>query len=166
MSKIQENKKTDPILKGKEIRRWMGFMAEAADKGYVYEKGLQELKKLGADTDPGTKDELKAIIDKVQEKKKKAQEEHEKNAPKYDVHTIDTAPPLNTPVKIRDKIVVYEKTGNPFRIDEDAPSIHGSHLLGHEGEKGYRYYYREATDEEIGKYKEKQKQLQEKKINS
>jgi hypothetical protein len=73
-------------------------------------------------------------------------------ASKWSVFTVESAPPLNTPIKKGDKIIVYEKVGKPFRVSENDPSVFGSHLLGYEGEKGYRYYYREATDEEKGQY--------------
>lgn len=37
---------------------------------------------------------------------------------------------------------VVDEFGKSFRISDDHPSLHGSHLLGHEGEMGcYCYYY-------------------------
>lgn len=36
----------------------------------------------------------------------------------------------------------YTGSGKAFRISEDAPSLHGAHLLGHEGAYGAYAYYR------------------------
>lgn len=59
------------------------------------------------------------------------------------------SPKLGVPIKIGTKHVVYTGFGQEFRISEDHPSIHGSHLLGHEGERGRYAYFREATPDEI-----------------
>lgn len=60
------------------------------------------------------------------------------------------APDLGIPVKHQGSIVVFERKGKFERIDESGPSIHGSHLLGHEGKKGQHYHYRPATEQEKG----------------
>lgn len=56
--------------------------------------------------------------------------------------------PLGVPVRLKDRVVVFTGAGKVVRIHEDDPSVHGSHLLGHEGERGAFGYYRPATEEE------------------
>lgn len=57
-------------------------------------------------------------------------------------------PQLNRPVRLGSKAVVFTGFGRDVRISEDDPSVHGAHLLGHEGERGAFAYYRPATDQE------------------
>ncbi|WP_046869301.1 hypothetical protein [Microvirga massiliensis] len=45
--------------------------------------------------------------------------------------------------------VVIEGYGKAFRCSDDAPSLWGSHLLGHEGEMVCYAYHRPATDDEV-----------------
>lgn len=49
---------------------------------------------------------------------------------------------------VNGKASVVTGYGKVFKISEDDPSIHGSHLLGHEGEMALYAYYRDATEEE------------------
>lgn len=62
---------------------------------------------------------------------------------------LSTMPRMGVPVTWRGRTVVFESKGEPFRINEDHPSMHGSHLLGHEGDRGAYAYYRDATPEEV-----------------
>lgn len=64
------------------------------------------------------------------------------------LYPLGSLPPLNTPLRQGDAWIVYESYGKDFRISEDDPSCHGSHLLGHEGDYGRYCYYRDATPEE------------------
>jgi len=59
------------------------------------------------------------------------------------------APVMGAPVRRGNRVIVFESAGKSFRIDEDHPSFEGAHLLGHEGDYGCYYYYREAIAEEI-----------------
>jgi hypothetical protein len=65
------------------------------------------------------------------------------------LYALSNAPLIDTPVKLGDSVVVFTGRGKSFRIDEDAPSIHGSHLLGYEGSMSAYFYYRAATESEI-----------------
>lgn len=68
---------------------------------------------------------------------------------------LSSLPPLNRPIRLgRDwgfssKVVVFTGIGRTVRISEEDPSVHGSQLLGHEGERGAFGYYRPANEEEI-----------------
>jgi hypothetical protein len=62
---------------------------------------------------------------------------------------LSDMPSGDTPVRWRGQVIVFTGKGQVFRIDGDAPSLYGHHLLGHEGEKGCYCYYRAATPEEI-----------------
>ena len=60
----------------------------------------------------------------------------------------DISPPLGVPVMTSmGPIVFLERHGSQW-IDNDTPSMQGSHLLGHEGSRGYVYRYRMANAEE------------------
>lgn len=64
------------------------------------------------------------------------------------LYPLSDRPALNQPVRVGRQAVVFTERGREFRIDEDHPSIYGSHLLGHEGERAAYYYYRPATESE------------------
>ncbi len=67
------------------------------------------------------------------------------------LYPLSSMPPIGKPMRLYGKVVVFTGKGESFRISEDHPSIHGSHLLGHEGDRGAYAYYRDATqDEEAG----------------
>lgn len=57
-------------------------------------------------------------------------------------------PPLDTPVLVNGKSVVYYELGKVWRSDESTPSLYGHQFLGHEGAWVQFAYYREATPEE------------------
>lgn len=62
---------------------------------------------------------------------------------------LSAMPRMGVPVTWHGRTVVFVDKGAPFRIDENHPSLHGSHLLGHEGDRGAYAYYRDATPEEV-----------------
>ena len=65
------------------------------------------------------------------------------------LYPVSARPALNVPIRLGTTAVVFTGYGQPFRISEDHPSIHGSHLLGHEGSRGCYAYYRPASEDEI-----------------
>lgn len=65
------------------------------------------------------------------------------------LYPVSARPALNVPMRLWTTAVVFTGYGQPFRISEDHPSIHGSHLLGHEGSRGCYAYYRPASEDEI-----------------
>jgi hypothetical protein len=62
---------------------------------------------------------------------------------------VETAYPLDEPVRCWGEVVVFTGNGRWVRISEDDPSLWGSHLLGFEGSRGFIQYGRPATPEEI-----------------
>lgn len=64
------------------------------------------------------------------------------------LYPLGSMPIMDRPTRLYGKAVVFTGTGDSFRISEDHPSTNGSHLLGHEGERGAYAYYRDATPEE------------------
>lgn len=159
-----------------QIEKWLGWVEEKASEGYIYDKGFDKLIHLGILDYPVLKERADkarncALLIKQQrqaeyEKQKieRRQEEQQRKAGQNQlrdearVHRIlfalSKTPPLNSPVHIdpwnrESKIIVFTGTGKSFYIGESDPSCYGSHLLGHEGERGCYYYYREATEDEI-----------------
>lgn len=136
--------------------------------------------------------ELCAKYDDLKERIEKVKEEAEKNKKYYDdlktkereereivkekikskrmLFALSYSPPLGVPTEMGWGIVVFESSGATFRINENHPSVFGSHLLGYEGEYGAYFYYRDATQDEIQelnelKEKEEIKRKEEKKLN-
>lgn len=71
---------------------------------------------------------------------------------------LSVMPAFGSPRMWDGKVVVFESKGSVFRITEDHPSMHGSHLLGHEGEFGAYVYYRNAIPEEVKKWESSHKE--------
>ena len=65
------------------------------------------------------------------------------------LYPLCSQPDMETSIRLGSRVVVFESTGEQFRINEDHPSYAGSHLLGHEGDYGCYCYYRLATSEEV-----------------
>jgi hypothetical protein len=193
----------------KEIDKWMGYIRDAKEKGYVYEKGVDKIKELGGLEN----EEIKAEIDGIKKtvsalkrrekikqymeylrnssdsgylnknardkliqfgvkdsdfadefadiiKKTEAHESKKRIAKNQKVLYPSSNPPvLNTPVKRGGSVVVFTGSGTQFKINENHPSIYGTHLLGHEGDTGAYYYYRQATDEEVKEYEKKNEEI-------
>jgi len=54
---------------------------------------------------------------------------------------LSELPALNIPVQFQDQALIFERYGKSFRIDDGAPSMNGSHLIGHEGSMGCYCYF-------------------------
>ena len=65
------------------------------------------------------------------------------------LYPLSAMPIIDRPTRLYGKAVVFTGKGESFRISEDHPSTNGSHLLGHEGDRGAYAYYRDATPEEV-----------------
>lgn len=156
--KTSENAEAKTIA---EIKRWLGYVEDKAPGGYLYQNGVDKLRSLGIDAHPEYNDRLNIAIETAQliraeQQKKWAAEKTQRREKKRTAKKLrrlypsNNLPAMNTPVRLfTDRIVVFEGTGKSFRIDENHPSLEGSHLLGHEGEYGCYCYYREATADEI-----------------
>lgn len=134
-----------------EINRAFGYI-ETNLKDYWYGNGeikvngiIKQMQQKGMDT-TGYTDKLAALKEQYKAKEVQKPQAQPKLRTAYPIHN---APPLNTPLRERGKVLVYESSGQAFRIDEDMPSMYGSQLLGHEGEKAAYFYYRDATPEEV-----------------
>lgn len=150
----------------KRAEEWTGYVENSAKEGRIYEKGLGVLGELNYTRWPD-------LVERVEKAKSLAVKKHEKivlvreqERAKWDAERAankadskEVADPKKRLLDIQDafypklfrhrgKAVVNLGRGKGFRIDEDMPSMWGSHLLGHEGEWGSYVYYREATPEE------------------
>jgi len=142
------------IKKAEKIKQYMGYLKESAEKGYLNKNAVSKLKEFGVE-DSKYAEEFKNIKISTQEKVKK----EKKGKMLYPLYN---SPQTGIPVKKGEKIIVYENSGQAFRINENHPSVFGSHLLGHEGEQGAYFYYRDANESEIKEYEEKEKKVKQK----
>lgn len=62
---------------------------------------------------------------------------------------LEDLPETGKPVRMFGRPVVVESFGKTFRVNEDMPSMWGSHLLGHEGRCCCYAYWREAAVDEV-----------------
>ena len=150
-----------------EAVRWLGYVEENAGQ-YLYKKGVEKLEGMGIGKWPDLKERLDAAVARAKAAKAAKAAEANKNprtayggsnsgsgagstqsAPKQRrLYLVSRQPRLNVPVMLGGKLVVFTGHGEQFRIHEDDASIHGPHLLGHEGEYGAYSYYRDATEDE------------------
>ncbi len=65
------------------------------------------------------------------------------------LYPVSDLPKMGVAVSSGGGAIVFESTGKHFCIDNNAPSIHGSHLLGYEGDLGCYVYFRPATEDEM-----------------
>lgn len=139
------------------LERWLGFVEDAATQGRVYDRGVNECRARGIDQHPALAARLAAAIARGQS----AEAARSQQVAARDLFAMSCLPPLRNPTRrLAKQVVVYTTFGTPFRIDDEAPSIHGSHLLGHEGEQGCYAYYRDATPEEIAALEHREREAQ------
>lgn len=155
-----------------EAERWLGYVEDKVPT-YVYQRGVNTLRDLRIERWPDLQERLDAALAacaqaaaaraaaaereraaRVQERaaERAARGEHKHRRILYPLSAL---PILQVPVALGQALVVFERIGKSFRIAEDDPSVHGSHLLGHEGEPGSYAYYRDATAEETAAYRER-----------
>lgn len=132
-----------------ETERWLGFVEEAAREGRIYHRGLDECRKRQIATFPELQSRLDAALARVQAKAAEETTQRAAHREARELHPLTRAPAMGVPYRRRDRVIVFERAGKRFEIDDSHPSIEGSHLLGHEGEWGAYYYYRPATATEI-----------------
>lgn len=159
-----------------EAERWLGYVEDKAPD-YLYQKGVDTLRALSISRWPELKERLVAAIaaceveqarrkeasrQRAFEERLSASQTKTREAPKPRcLFPLSALPPLHVPVALGSSIVVFEDTGKVFRISEDAASLHGHQLLGHEGERGCYAYYRPATEDEAAVYRQQQQAQQE-----
>lgn len=146
----------------KSAEKWLRYAESDALNGMSRTNAMNEALRLCPEHDHLEKrlDALKARIKQNaaadEEKKKKLAKGKEERAKVQEkrrkmriLFPNSMAPIMGRPIRRGEGVIVFESAGKSFRIGEDHPSFDGSHLLGHEGDYGSYYYYREATDDEI-----------------
>jgi hypothetical protein len=164
---VENIKEIREKVKVKEISRWQGYVEDTLEKDhYIYTRGIDELK------NKMNKKEFNRYHQEIVNKYKEIRGfENKKPKSKSRILLSLSQPvPFDVPmenIRNRDQVIVYTNHGKPFMIDEDAPSVAGSHLLGCEGELGAYFYYREADEKEKEEFfndkREKQKIISQKK---
>lgn len=142
-----------------ELKRWLGYVEEAAREGRVYERGVSECRARDivdfADLDARLDAALvqaRVVATQVAAERaagraaERAQRGKERSA--RVLFPTQEAPVIGRAYRLGHSVVVYTRTGQTFRVSEDHPSIWGPHLLGREGEPCAYYYYRPATETE------------------
>lgn len=148
-----------------DLERWLGYVEEKAPTGYLYERGVSECRMRGINQHPDLAARLAAAIDIVSNVKRRQQDaaraarSEQSSASQATtpvsarrLYPLSAPPALLMPVRLGGRAVVFTSHGDTFRINEDHPSTHGSHLLGYEGERAAYYYYRPATQEETAAF--------------
>ena len=154
-----------------DIEKLLGKLeGHAAKTGKILPDTFSTLNMLGANQRPEYATRINAVLEKVKQAEKEAKEaakkaRQESIAQYYKakskqvsqrvLFSHNAAPRLNTPIQMFGRWIVFDNIGQSFNINIDHPSTNGSHLLGHEGEKGAYYYYRDARPDEIPKADEK-----------
>jgi hypothetical protein len=157
-----------------DLLRWLGYVEEKAPDGYLYERGVSECHSRGITQHPELTARLQAAINKAtevraaqqkrwaeeraidQQKRAAEQAKAAQSRQRRTLFAVGGGPALNCPVRRGATVRVYTSVGKTFRIDENAPSVYGSHLLGHEGDLGCYYYWREATADEVAELERKE----------
>jgi hypothetical protein len=147
-----------------DLVRWLGYVESSAKEGRVYEHGIAQCRYLGIDKHPEMADRLSAAIEtaKAGDEKRRAQWAAERAAEtaarraQRCLYPLSTLPRVGATMRVGKRVVVIESYGQAFRITEDHPSMHGAHLLGHEGRFGAYAYYREATAEEVAAFEQRE----------
>jgi len=146
----------------KEAERWLKYAESDARNGLHKTNAIFEALRLGSEH-PHLSDRLEALKAQVQknldayeaQKRQWTKEKAERDAKIAErrerriLFPVSKMPEFGKPVRYGFRVIVFDSAGKSFRIPEDAPSIHGHHLLGHEGDYGCYCYYREATEKEI-----------------
>ena len=139
-----------PAAKAATLKRIFSNLTKSAEKAAA-EKAAADKK---AAVERGERQairerEMLLIKEQARQQRETERQERARRAQHRVLFPVEAAPRLNTPTEWRGQVVVFESFGESFRISEEHPSLHGHHLLGHEGDKGRYYYYRPATSEEI-----------------
>lgn len=153
----------EAATKRNEAAKWMGYAegdalggmsaTNAIIKALSLSKDMPELAErraaLVARTDKNA-EQYKATLAARDKARAEETAKRQAQARQRVLYPVRHGPAMNVPVRRGGgKVVVFESTGKAFRISEDDPSVHGSQLLGHEGEQGCYYYYRPATEAEV-----------------
>ena len=164
LKNLQENiKALQENIRQQEALRWLRYAEEDAKKGLSSTRAIKEAFER-CEPDPAFKERIEALREMVQKNKDSLARarggEAARKASRV-LFPVSDLPPVGQPMRFHGKAVVFESFGKPFVIDENAPSLHGSHLLGHEGEMGRYAYYREATPEEAAALQDQEARLEE-----
>lgn len=137
-----------------EVNKWLGYIEENIGK-YWYSNGetkaaaaIAMLEWMGGDGTP-YRAKLDNLRTEYQAKAKEAEKHKPSERKPRDIFPLAAAPPIGKPLRSGGQVIVYESSGQAFKIDEDMPSMYGHKLLGHEGERAAYFYYRPADPEEI-----------------
>ncbi len=146
----------------KEAEKWLGYAEHDVMRGFTRTNAITRALSLCAQYDhlaerlANLKDKVEANAARYEAQKQQLKQQQAKgqDEKRTQCHMRilfpDSMPPeMGQPVRHRDRVIVFESAGKPFRISESHASIWGVHLLGHEGEYGRYYYYRNATADEV-----------------
>lgn len=156
----------------KDAEKWLGYAEGDAKQGLSRTNAIVEALKL-CPSQTHLAARLAALQQQVacnaeayaaqkrkwEEEKAIAAEQHKQLRSRRVLYPTSSKPGLHAPVRLGSQVVVFESYGKAFRIDENAPSVGGSHLLGHEGELGCYCYYRLADTNETRILEEREEKI-------
>jgi|GEM_PF-5734615 len=150
----------------RDADRYMGWALDQASQGLASSKTIDQALSLCANL-PHMADKLATLKQRIAQNAEAERQEREAQKAEWAaerakrnttqaarksqraLYPLCDLPPLDTPVRRYNSVIVYTDYGKRFRIDGDMPCIWGAHLLGHEGDWGCYCYYREASVAEI-----------------
>lgn len=131
-----------------EIERWIAYIESSASEGRIYQRGLDACRANHIEAFPDLASRMDRALSAARTQAAANDARRAQAQSARDLYPLSNPPAVGVPCRLGKAVVVYTHAGKRFRIDEDHPSIHGSRLLGHEGEWGAYFYRRDATDAE------------------
>lgn len=138
-----------PLEKAVSLQRVFGNSSKAVEKAAAEKAAAKRADEARREQQRALRErDLLVIKEESRQRREAEREERARRVQQRALFPCADAPALQRPIRWRGQPVVFESTGERFRITENHPSTHGGHLLGHEGDWGRYYYYRPATDAE------------------
>lgn len=137
----------------REAARWLGYAESDAASGLTRTNAIREAL-TRAPKHPELADRLTALKAAI------AAEQAAAAAPARRTTLLLQHPQLNVPESLNGHVVVFTGEKGTRRVDEDDPSVYGSHLLGEEGSWAVIVEYRNATPDETAVWEQQQTETQ------
>lgn len=138
-----------PIEKAASLQRVFGNSTKALEKAVAEKAAAKKAdEERRAAQRVVREQDMRVLREEARQRREQERAERAQRVQQRVLFPCANAPALQQPMRWCGKTVVFESTGERFRINENHPSTHGAHLLGYEGDWGRYHYYRLATETE------------------